>query len=144
MSIVKILLVDDFVRWHQAVRSLLQPNAELQVISEATNGLEAIEKALELQPHLVVLDIGLPAMNGIEVARHICRAAPSLKIVFLTENSDRAVMKAAMSTGACACGYVIKSDAVRQLLPAVEAVVAGKQFIGPESEDDSSVAAAAE
>ena len=100
LSIVKILLVDDFVRWHQVVRSLLQPNAELQVISEATNGLEAVEKALELQPDLVLLDIGLPVMNGIEVARHICGVAPSLKIVFLTENSDRAVMKAAMSTGA--------------------------------------------
>jgi DNA-binding NarL/FixJ family response regulator len=110
------------------------------VISEATNGLQAVGKALELQPDLVLLDIGLPVMNGIEVARHICRVAPSSKIVFLTENSDRAVMKAAMNTGAC--GYVVKSDAVRQLLPAVEDVVAGKQFIGPESEDDTSAVAA--
>lgn len=140
MSIVKILLVDDFVSWHQVVKSLLQPNPALQVISEATNGQEAVRKALELQPDVVLLDIGLPVMNGIEVARHLCRVAPNSKILFLTENNDRAVMKAAMSTGAC--GYVVKSDAVRHLLPAVEVVVAGQQFIGPELEDDSSAASA--
>jgi DNA-binding NarL/FixJ family response regulator len=87
-----------------------------------------------LQPDLVLLDIGLPVMNGIEVARHIFRVAPSSKIVFVTENDDRAVVKAAMSTGAC--GYVVKSNAVRQLLPAIKAAVAGQQFIGPESEDE--------
>jgi DNA-binding NarL/FixJ family response regulator len=134
LSIVKILLVDDFVPWHRVVKLLLQPNPTWQVMGEAMTGLEAVGKALELQPDLVLLDIGLPVMNGIEVARHIFRVAPSSKIVFVTENDDRAVVKAAMSTGAC--GYVVKSNAVRQLLPAIEAVVAGQQFIGPESEDE--------
>jgi DNA-binding NarL/FixJ family response regulator len=140
VSIVKILLVDDFVPWHKVVKSLLEPNATLQVIGEATSGLEAVGKVLGLQPDLVLLDIGLPVMNGIEVARHIFRVAPGTKIVFVTENTDRAVMKAALSTGAC--GYVVKSDAVRQLLPAIEAVAVGRQFIGLESEDDSSIATA--
>ena len=133
MLFVRILLVDDFVPWHQAAISLLQPNAALQVIGQATDGLEAVGKAIDLQPDLVLLDIGLPGINGIEVARHIRSVSPGSKIVFLTENNSRALVERAMGTGAH--GYVIKSDAVRQLLSAVEAVIAGAKFIGPEPED---------
>ena len=130
MSVVRILLVEDFVPWHRVIRSLLQENAELQVIAEVTNGLEAVGKAIELQPDLVLLDIGLPGVNGIEVAHHITRVSPRSKILFLTEMDSRAVIQRAVRLGAH--GYVLKSDAVRQLLPAVEAVMAGQQFIGPE------------
>jgi DNA-binding NarL/FixJ family response regulator len=140
LSVVRILLVEDFAPWHQAVKSLLQPNPALQVISEATNGLEAVGKAIELQPDLVLLDIGLPGVNGIEVAHHIKRVSPLTKIVFLTENDSPTVMQRAMSIGAN--GYVLKSDAVRQLLPAVEAVMAGREFIGPEPEPDTESGAA--
>jgi DNA-binding NarL/FixJ family response regulator len=134
LSVVRILLVEDFVPWHQVVRSLLQENPELQVIGEATNGLEAVGKAIELQPDLVLLDIGLPGVNGIEVAHHISRVSPRSKILFLTEMDSRAVIQRAVRKGAH--GYVLKSDAVRQLLPAVEAVMAGQQFVGPEIDAD--------
>jgi DNA-binding NarL/FixJ family response regulator len=134
LSVVKILLVEDFVPWHSAIRSLLEPNPELEVIGEATSGLEAVGKVIDLQPDLVLLDIGLPGVNGIEVAHHIMRVSPRSKILFLTEMDSRAVIQRAVRMGAH--GYVLKSDAVRQLLPAVEAVMAGQQFIGPEFEPD--------
>lgn len=105
------------------------------MISEATNGLEAVGKAIELQPDLVLLDIGLPGVNGIEVAHHITRVSPRSKILFLTEIDSRAVVQRAISIGAH--GYVLKSDAVRQLLIAVQTVMAGQQFIGPESDTDT-------
>jgi DNA-binding NarL/FixJ family response regulator len=130
---VRILLVDDFVPWHQAARSLLQPNAALQVVGQATDGLEAVGKAIDLQPDLVLLDIGLPGMNGFEAACQILSVSPGSKIVFLTENYGRALVERARSTGAH--GYVVKSDAVRQLLSVVEAVIAGAKFVGPESEN---------
>jgi DNA-binding NarL/FixJ family response regulator len=113
---------------------LLQPNSELQVIGEATSGLEAVGKVIELQPDLVLLDIGLPGVNGIEVAQHIIRVSPRSKILFLTEMDSRAVIQRAVRMGAH--GYVLKSDAVRQLLPAVEAVMAGQQFFSSEHDVD--------
>ena len=107
------------------------------MVGEATNGLEAVGKAIELQPDLVLLDIGLPGVNGIEIARHLVRVSPRCKIVFLTEMDNPAIMQRAMSIGAH--GYVLKSDAVWQLQTAVAAVMAGQQFFGPESDTKPSV-----
>jgi len=133
VSIVRILLVDDFVPWHRTVSMLLQKNAALQVICAATNGLDGISKAQELQPDLVLLDIGLPGMSGLEAAGHILRVSPGSKLIFLTENDCEMITQKALSTGAC--GFVLKSDAVYQLLPAVEAALAGIQVNNPELRD---------
>jgi DNA-binding NarL/FixJ family response regulator len=130
--IFRILLVDDFVPWHRTVTLLLQKNAALQVISAATNGLEAVTKAQELQPDLVLLDIGLPGMTGIEAASRILAVSPGSKIIFLTENDCEMIQEKALSTGAC--GYVLKSSAMYQLLPAVEAALEGRQ-LPPELQD---------
>ena len=80
-----------------------------------------------MKPDLIVLDIGLPELNGIEAARQIRQLSPNSKIVFLSQNNDRDIVGAALSNGAR--GYVLKSDALRELLPAVIAVVDGKEFI---------------
>jgi DNA-binding NarL/FixJ family response regulator len=130
---VRILLVDDFVPWHRTVTMLLKANTALQVVSTATNGLEAIRKAQELQPDLVLLDIGLPGITGIEAAEQILKVSPRSKIIFLTENDCDMIQEKALSTGAC--GYVLKSSAVYHLLPAVEAVIQGKQVMGAELPD---------
>jgi DNA-binding NarL/FixJ family response regulator len=130
--ILRILLVDDFVPWHRTVTLLLQKNAALQVISAATSGLEAVTKAQELRPDLVLLDIGLPGMTGIEAASQILAVSPGSKIIFLTENDCEMIQEKALSTGAC--GYVLKSSAMYQLLPAVEAALEGRQ-LPPELQD---------
>ena len=99
----------------------------MPVIAEASDGPEALQKAEELKPDLIVLDIGLPKLNGIEVALRIRQVSPSSKIVFLSHNNDLDVVRAALSTGAR--GYVHKTDAGSELLPAVYAVLRGKQFV---------------
>jgi len=119
--------VDDFKDWRRQVRLLLQARPEWQVVAEASDGSEAIQKAEELKPDLVVLDIGLPKLSGIETARRIRQLSPSSKIVFLSQNNDLDVVRAALGTGAQ--GYVVKTDAQRELLSAVDSVLRGKQFV---------------
>jgi len=105
----------------------MQARTEWQVIAEASDGSEAVQKAEELKPDLIVLDIGLPKLNGIEAARRIRQRSPSSKIIFLSQNSDLDVVRAALGAGAL--GYVRKTDARRELLTAVDAVLRGKQFV---------------
>jgi DNA-binding NarL/FixJ family response regulator len=126
LSLIRVLLVDDFEDWRRQVRSLLQARTELQVVAEASDGSEAVQKAEDLKPDLILLDIGLPKLNGIEAARRIRQGSPSSKIIFLSQNSDLDFVRAAVGMGAL--GYVLKTDAGRELLPAVDAVLGGKQF----------------
>jgi DNA-binding NarL/FixJ family response regulator len=127
LSLIRILVVDDFKDWVRQVRLLLQFRTEFQLIAEASDGSEAVQKAEELKPDLILLDIGLPRLNGIEAARQIRQRSPSSKIIFLSQNSDLDVVRAALGTGAL--GYVLKIDAGLELLPAVDAVLRGEQFI---------------
>jgi DNA-binding NarL/FixJ family response regulator len=127
VSKVRVLVVDDFEAWRRFVCSTLQKNPELQVVGEASDGLEAVHKTTELQPDLIVLDLGLPTLNGIEAARQIRKLTPESKILFVTQESSADVVQIAMSSGAR--GYVLKARAVIDLLPAVEAVLEGRQFV---------------
>lgn len=106
---------------------MLQARPEWQVISEASDGLEAVEKAQGLKPDLILLDIGLPKLSGIEAARRIQQLSPSSKIIFLSQYNDLDIVRGALSTGAR--GYVRKTDIKRDLLPAMDAVLQGKQFV---------------
>ena len=124
---VRILLVDDFQPWRSFVASLLQKNPEWEIFGEVSDGLQAVQKAEEIQPDLIVLDVGLPKLNGIEAAQSICKVAPKSKILFLSENRSPDIAAAALSAGGH--GYVVKSDGGNELLVAVEAVLQGKRFV---------------
>ena len=142
MSLIRILVVDDFKDWLQQVRLLLQSRPECQVIAEASDGSEAVQKAEELKPDLIVLDVGLPNLSGIEAARQIRQRSPNSEIIFLSQNSDLDVVRAALDTGAL--GYVCKTDAGRELLPAMDAVLRGKQFVSSSLKDYQSTGTSAE
>ena len=126
-SSIRVLLVDDYAAFRRFLVSTLQSRAQLQVICEVADGAEAVRKARELQPELILLDIGLPSLNGIEAARQIRNLSPNSKILFVSENRYSDIVEEALRLGAL--GYVVKSDAARDLLPAVEAVLQGQKFI---------------
>jgi len=124
---VRILLVDDFQPFLRFISSTLQERPDWQVIGTASDGLEAVQKAEELQPDLILLDIGLPKLNGIEAARRIGKRAPQNKILFLSQETSTDVVREALRLGGR--GYVLKARAQQDLLAAVEAVIQGKQFV---------------
>lgn len=124
---VRVVVVEDFEPWRRFISSKLQKQPEYRIICEVTDGLEAVKKIQELRPDLILLDLGLPGLGGIEVAKRIIERAPGSKILFLSENRSWDVAQEALATGAG--GYVVKSDAVTELLPAMKAVLRGKQFL---------------
>jgi DNA-binding NarL/FixJ family response regulator len=127
-SSIRVLVVDDFEPFRRFVCSTLQNNLELPTIREASDGLEAIELAHALQPHLILLDIGIPKLNGIEAARRIRELAPQSLILFVSQESSVDVVQGAFSVGAS--GYVVKMEAGRELMTAVRAVLRGERFVG--------------
>jgi two-component system NarL family response regulator len=116
-----ILVVDDFKPWRDEIRRILQARQEWKIVSEARDGLEAVRQAAELQPDVVLLDLALPALNGIDAAKIIRERCPKSKIVFVTENTDSEIREAAIGTGAS--GYVVKSNVARDLLDAIAAAL---------------------
>ena len=126
-SIVRALVVDDYEPFRRFVCSTFREMRDIQLIGEASDGLEAIRKAEELKPDLIVLDIGLPTVSGIEVARRIRKIRPDCKILFLSQESSADVAQAAFSLGAV--GYVVKAHAGSELSPALEAVCMGRYFV---------------
>lgn len=123
----KILVVDDFERFRRFILSILERRAEYQVIGQASDGLEAIQLAEKLQPDLILIDVVLPNLNGLEAARRIHDVAPLAKILFLSLQSSPDVAQKALTTGAM--GYVIKARANTDLLPAIETSLGGKRFV---------------
>ena len=128
MRSVRVLVVEDFLPFRQFIRSTIENNDHgLEVIGEVSDGLEAVRKAEELKPDLILLDIGLPTMNGIEAARQIREISPGSKILFVSQESSADTVQEALNTGAS--GYVVKTKAGSDLLAAIEAVMLGKQFV---------------
>lgn len=120
------MVVEDFLSFRKFVCSKLEETAELQVICEVSDGLEAVQKAEALQPDLILLDIGLPGLNGIEVARRLRDLAPKSKIIVVSQESSADFVRQAISLGVK--GYVFKTQAEGDLLTAIDAVLAGEQF----------------
>ena len=125
---MRILIVEDFTPFQRFLCSTLGERRDLLVIGTVSDGLEAVQKAIKLKPDLILLDIGLPTMNGIEVARRVRKLVPESKIVFVTQESSADVVREALSTGAW--GYVVKARAASQLLAVVDSVMSGKRLVG--------------
>jgi DNA-binding NarL/FixJ family response regulator len=126
--IFRILVVDDHEPVRRVVRLILRLRDNLQIVGEASDGLEAVRKAKELRPDLILLDISLPKLNGIEVARQLRDLVPHAKTLFLSVESASDVVREALNSGAV--GYVNKLNAHSELLPAIDSVLEGEQFVG--------------
>lgn len=118
-TFASILIVDDFPGWRARVREILAAHPEWKIISEASDGHQAVQEASELQPDIVVLDIALPRLNGIETAKMIRQTSPRSRIVFLAQDHDSEIVKAALGVGQTI--YVPKSTAASRLCDAVAA-----------------------
>lgn len=127
MSVTRILLVDDFVPWQHLVLRLLESETDLQIVAGAVDGTEAVQKAEELQPDLILMDLSLPGMDGIEATRQIRIVSPGSKVLFLTDHNEADIVQATFDAGAS--GYVLKSDFRADLIPGIRAVLLGQKFV---------------
>ena len=127
LETIRVLVVDDFEPWRRLYRSALQKESGFQLIGEVADGLEAVQFAQQLQPDLILLDIGLPSLNGIEAAQRIREVSANSKILFVSEHRSADIIRKALSTGAG--GYVVKADLAGELLSAIHAVFRGEQFV---------------
>ena len=123
MNIYRMLVVDDFAPWRDKLRTLLESRSEWNVVGEASDGQQAIEKAAEIQPDIILLDIGIPALNGIEAAKIIHQKCPKSKILFVTQDGGSDIRDAAMQVGAV--GYVRKTNVGSELLDAINTALSG-------------------
>jgi len=122
-----VIVVEDFEPFRSFVCTALKQKPELEVVCELSDGLAAVQKAEELNPDLILLDIGLLGLNGIEAGRQMRKLVPNAKIIYLTQESSEDVKQEALKLGAL--GYVVKTRAGSDLMPAVEAVLQGKQYV---------------
>jgi DNA-binding NarL/FixJ family response regulator len=123
---IRIVVVDDHPIVRQGLKTLLEGHSGWQVVGEASDGAEAVEKAKDLTPDVMVLDVTMPRMNGLEACRLLRRQSPDLEILFVTQHDSPQMMREALEAGAR--GYVVKSNAARDLLAAVEAVSEHRVF----------------
>jgi DNA-binding NarL/FixJ family response regulator len=126
MDRARILIVDDHEIFRRGLRSLLESREEFDISGEAADGLEAIEKAKELQPDMIVMDVSMPQMDGLQATRLIRREVPGSKILILSQHDSPYMLAAALDAGASA--YVTKSQVARCLFLALEAVAEGRSF----------------
>ena len=127
MSVIRILVVDDHEVVRRAICSLLTNDSTLDVVCQTEDGEQALVKAEELQPDLVLLDISLPGISGIEAARRISRVSPNSHIIFLSQHDSLQMVEDALRAGGH--GYVAKMDAGSELLKAIRSVREGKRFV---------------
>ena len=132
VSSYRILIVDDFADFRRFICSTIKQKPGLLIVGEASDGLEALEKARELQPDLILLDISMPKLNGLETAKRLPLFAPHAKILFVSQETSRDIVQETLRSGGR--GYVNKVRAVRDLLPAIDAVLRGEQFISSDLE----------
>ena len=126
---IRIVLADDHPIFLSGLRSLIQAERDLELAGEASNGIAALKLIRELQPHLAVVDISMPDMNGILLSRRLSDETPAVKVLVLTLHDDRSYLKQALDAGVR--GYVLKRSAAENLVQAVRAVVTGGLYVDP-------------
>jgi len=124
---IRILVADDLSQWRSVVRTILQNRPEWRIVCEANNGEDAVQKAVEYEPDIALLDISMPILNGFEAAKKIQRVSPSCRIIFLTQNNDIEIAQSAMRMGVAA--YVLKANAFSDLPFAISAVLDRTMFV---------------
>src|SRR6516165_1428482 len=135
MPPLRTLIVDNFEDFRRYLSSILKRKTQCEVVGQASDGLEAVEKAAELQPDLILLDLGLPSLNGMEAARRIRELSPNSKILFLSQDSSAEIVQEALRLGAQ--GYLLKSEAT-ELPLAVDAISQGTWFVSRRLQRDQS------
>jgi DNA-binding NarL/FixJ family response regulator len=125
----RVLIVDDHAFIRRGVQAILHPFPEWELCGEADNGLDAIRMADQIKPEIIILDVSMPGLNGIEVTRKICGAQPDVKIVLLTLHESADLVRYAFRAGAR--GYLLKTDAEQELVKALTAVVGAGTYISP-------------
>jgi two-component system response regulator NreC len=129
MSNIRVLLADDHTLFRQGIRNLLSTEADLQVVGEVANAGDAIQKATELRPDVVLMDIGMPGFSSFEATRQIKKARPETKVLFLTMYDDEDYLVEGMEVGGN--GYVLKDCPAAQLLSAIRDVQRGGSYLSP-------------
>ena len=129
MDELRVLLGDDHTVLRQGLRKILEDRRDWRVVAEAGNGRDAVREAIELNPDIAVLDIGMPLLNGIEATRQIVKRMPGVRVLILSMHSDQAYVTQAVQAGAR--GYLLKESAGEELIAAITAVAAGKSFFSP-------------
>ena len=124
---ITVLLADDHAVLRQGLRVLLESNDDIKVVGEASNGREAVQKVLNLEPDVVIMDIAMPVLNGIEAMRQILAALPLSKVIILSMYSTSEHVRRSLKAGAC--GYVIKESAGGDVADAVRTVVTGRRYL---------------
>lgn len=127
MASIRVVVVDDHEIARRGIRSVLAGNSDLEIVAEVRDGEEAVERVQAIEPDIILLDISLPGMSGIEAARNIRKVSPACRIIFVSQHDSLLLAKDALLAGASA--YVVKSDAGRDLLAAIDAVQAGHTFV---------------
>jgi len=127
MDIVRILIADDHQLILNGISDMLRPIKEYKIVGRASNGQEAVEKALSLKPDLIFMDISMPVMNGIEATKIISQELPSVKILALTQHEEREYVKQILKSGGS--GYLLKNSKKDEFLEAIESVIAGKHYL---------------
>jgi DNA-binding NarL/FixJ family response regulator len=126
---IRVLVVDDHALFRHGLISVLRTAPDLVVVGEARDGLEAIEQAAELQPDVVLMDVRMPTVNGIEAARRIRAAQPTVRILMLSESEDDEDLYGAVRAGAT--GYLLKEVAIDEIADAIRAVASGQALVSP-------------
>ena len=129
MKKIRVLIVDDHAVLRAGLRTLLNLQPDMEVVGEAAEGLEALEKTKRLEPEVVLMDISLPGMEGLEATKELKRTHPNVKVLILTMHEDRRFLYPALKAGAS--GYVVKRAADTELIDAIRAVSRGDAFLHP-------------
>jgi DNA-binding NarL/FixJ family response regulator len=129
MTPVRVLIADDNALLRQGIRSLFEARLEWQVVGEAANGREAVEKAMQLRPDIALMDISMPELNGIEATRQIVKSVPGTEVLILTMDESEKTMREALEAGAR--GYILKSDPPTDLFAAIDDICKRKHFVIP-------------
>ena len=131
LNTVRVLVADDHTLVRESLVNLLQTATDVQVVAQASDGLETIEKALATRPDIVITDISMPHLNGIEVVRRLREALPNARVLVLTMHQEDEYVLQAVRAGAA--GYLVKDSAAEELLAAVRSLHAGQGYFGPQA-----------